>query len=117
MTARGSRGSVLGLSGNLVQLGVAEVQTNVDGDGEEVEAVRSHRQPVQPVLGLRRESGLADDAEDVADEQEDLKEEALALGRAGGVGLADGNRPRQAEADDHQCFEKVRHDESLLSVY
>ena len=49
------------------------------------------------------------DTENVADPDEDLKLQGLALGSAGLPGLVDGQRPAQAKANQHCNFQKLRH--------
>ena len=93
----------------VVQLLVAEVERNVDGNLNKVHHIEEPAEIEHEVVtaALRKQDALADDTEDIADEQEHLEKEALALRSSGHPGLADGNRPGNAEAQDHQSFQKV----------
>ena len=50
---------------------------------------------------------LSGDAAGIANEQEHLEKQAFALGRAGDDGLADGDWPGEAKAENRQCFEQI----------
>ena len=51
---------------------------------------------------------LAGDAEHIADLDQAQKRQAFPFGGAGADGFHNVCRPRQAEADDHDCFTKDR---------
>ena len=103
-----------------IQLYIPMVKEHVDGDLREIQEIKRPAQVEQPIHssgGGIQQHKLADDAEDIADPDEKLKNYAFALRRAGGPGLANGNRPAQAKAQDHQCFQKVGNvDHDLFSA-
>ena len=89
-----------------IQLLVAEIERHVNRDFDEIQHVVEEAQVEQESAAPAGDLNyLSDDAAGIADEQEDLKEQALALGGAGNDGFADGNRPGQTETEDGQCFQ------------
>ena len=91
---------------NGIQLLVAEIERHVNRDFDEIQHVEEEAQVEQESAAPAGDlNDLSDDAAGIADEQENLKEQALALGGAGNDGFADGNRPGQTETEDGQCFQ------------
>ena len=84
---------------------VSEIKRDVDRDLNGIQNIEEEAEEEQEagraVDGLH---DLAGNAAEIADQQEDLKKQALALGRAGDQRFADGDRPRQAEAENRQRF-------------
>ena len=79
---------------DLIQLHIAEVKTDVNGDLDEVQHVECPAKEEDPVGGsVEEENKILGDAENVADPDEDLKLQALALGGTALPGLVNGQRP------------------------
>ena len=90
----------------LIQLHIAEVEQDIDGDLDEVQEIERPAEEKDPTAAsVREQNEILGNAEDVADPDEDLKLQALALGSPGLPGLVYGQRPAQAEANDHKGFQ------------
>ena len=90
----------------LVESYVAEVEGNVYRDLDKVQNVEEKAE-IEDKSGAAERGELhafADDAESVADEQEDFKEKAFALCRARDQRFANGDRPGQTETKNRQRF-------------
>jgi hypothetical protein len=90
-----------------VQLDIAEVESNVDGDFYEVQDVEEPAQVEQEGFRLtcshsiEEKNEFTDNTENIANQQENLEEQALALSCTGNPGLTDRNRPGKTKAEYH----------------
>lgn len=79
-------------------MAVVEIEKNLYRNHQHVRKI----EPEGEIIGMRDQ--LCDDTADITEGDEGHKEGTFALGGFGSQRTHDCQRPRQAEADDHQCF-------------
>lgn len=90
-----------------IELFVSEIKSNIDGDFDEVKYIEKEAEIEDKARRAHIEHlyDLACDSECIADEQEYFEKQALSLCGTGYVGLTNGNRPGETEAEYCQSFE------------
>ena len=93
-----------------IQLRIAEIKAYIDGNLDEVEHIEEETEnendgaqrarTFQRIAQCKHLNGLTGNTECITDQQENLKEQTLALGGSGNERLADGNRPGKTEAEN-----------------
>ena len=88
-----------------VQLRIAEVQEHINGYLNKVQEIEAPGQEEDKAGAAVEEfDEVLGNSKNVADPNEELEEQALALGGPGDPGLADGNGPAQTKANNHNNF-------------
>ena len=96
-----------------VELGVTEVEADVDCDHSEVENVEEESEEEDEAVGGVGQLGkcgledLSDDSKAIADENEHLEEKAFAFCGAGNVRFSDRKRPRKTEAENCERLKQL----------
>ena len=90
-----------------IELHVAEVEKHIDGDFDEVQAIEDPAQNEdRAALANDKElDALHHNAGDVAEPDEDLKLQALALSGSGLYRFVNGKRPGKTECKNHYGFQ------------
>ena len=87
---------------------IAEPETGIDGNGHEVENVEGECQGQREYTVNGVVQDIIGDAADVAEENDERENDALAAGALALQGFEDGDRPCDPEAQQHQNFKNRR---------